>query len=464
MDTFDVAVIGAGPGGYPAAIRAAQLGARVALIEKEDLGGACLNWGCIPSKTLIGAAQLTSSLQSAKWLGSEVRSASIDYSRLLEHKNQTVKQLRKGVAQLLSANGVRVIRGNASFEHRNLLIVHASEDSATLSITAEKVIIATGADPETSSAFPQHRRILNSRSFLNLEELPQSAMVVGGGVIGCEFACLLAQFKVKVTLVEMSDDILKGLDNDVRRELRRHLEKSFGIRIITDQKIEDVAAAAGGVRVRSDKESLTVDLLIDATRRKPASSPLQLQKARLETSLEGYIPVDEYGRTQAASIYAVGDVTGGPQLAHAATSQGLAVAENACLRSLRQVKDNVPCCIFTNPEIGSVGLTEDEARRQGREIKKGKFRFAALGRAVSRGEGSGFAKWIADPGTNQLLGAAVVGPQATELIAEAALAIKAELTAEELVRTVHAHPTLSEVWFESAGALLGHPLHSPPRK
>jgi dihydrolipoamide dehydrogenase len=191
---------------------------------------------------------------------------------------------------------------------------------------------------------------------------------------------------------------------------------------------------------------------------------LQLKKAQLETGPKGCIPVDEYGQTQVASIYAIGDVTGGPQLAHAATSQGLTVAENAYLRSHRRIDDCIPCSIFTDPEIGTVGLTEAEARRQGREITTGKFRFAASGRALSLGAGSGFAKWIADPGTNQLLGAAVVGPEATELIAEAALAIKAELTADELARTIHAHPTLAEVWFESASSLVGRPLHLAPRK
>ena len=267
METFDVAIIGAGPGGYPAAIRAAQLGASVALLEKEQLGGACLNWGCIPSKTLIGAAQLMASLESAKRLGIEVQSTSVDYSRLLEHKNKTVGQLRKGVAQLLSSNGVSVIRGTASFEHRNRLVVNTVEGSAARSITAEKIIIATGAGPQTSNDFPQHDRILNSRSFLDLRKLPGSAMVVGGGVIGCEFACLLAQFAVKVTLVEVSDDILIELDDDVRRELRRHLEKSLGIRVLTGTMLEDVVAEADGVRVRSGEESLRSDLLIDATRR-----------------------------------------------------------------------------------------------------------------------------------------------------------------------------------------------------
>lgn len=289
-------------------------------------------------------------------------------------------------------------------------------------------------------------------------------MVVGGGVIGCEFACLLAKFGVKVILIDASDDILIELDVDVRRELRRHLEKSLGIRLLLGTDIEDVVAGPDEVRVRSGDESLLADLLIDATWRKPVSSVLQLKKAQLETGPKGCITVDEYGQTQVASIYAIGDVTGGPQLAHAATSQGLTVAENACLRSYRPIDDCIPCSIFTDPEIGTVGLTEAEARRQGREIKTGKFRFAALGRALSIGAGSGFAKWIADAGTNQLLGAAVVGPEATELIAEAALAIKAELTADELARTIHAHPTLAEAWFESASFLAGRPLHLAPRK
>jgi len=326
------------------------------------------------------------------------------------------------------------------------------------------VIIATGAGSQTSSGFSEHDRILDSRSFLNLREFPANVLIVGGGVIGCEFACLLAQFGVKVILAESSTDVLAELDDDIRREIRRHLEKSLGIRILTGVTIDDVAPGAEGVRVQLGEEGLTADFLIDATRRNPASSTLLLEKAQLDCDSKGYIPVDEYGQTEVASIYAIGDVTGGPQLAHAATCQGLTVAENACLRSHRQIDDCVPCCIFTSPEIASVGLTEAEAARQGREVRTGRFRFAALGRALILGESSGFAKWIADPETNQLLGAALVGASATELIAEAALAIKAELTADELVRTVHAHPTLSEVWFESAGALLGRPLHMAPRR
>lgn len=464
MGKFDVAVIGAGPGGYPAAIRASQLGAKVALVEKEELGGACLNWGCIPSKTLIAAARLLADLKRAKQLGLEFESPSIDYPRLQQHKNKTVKQLRSGVEQLLTANRVSVIRGAACFEHRNQLAVETGEGSPPRPLTAEKIIIATGADSQTSSGFPCHDRILDSRSFLDLPEFPSSVMVAGGGIVGCEFACLLAHLGVHVTLVEGCDEILLELDDDVRRELRRSLEKSLGIRVMTGMMIEDVVPQAEGVEVQGGEESLSAELLIDATSRRPLSKALQLERVLLEPDATGHIPVDEFGQTRVASIYAIGDVTGGPQLAHTATAQGLAVAENACLRSRRPASSCVPCCIFTDPEIGTVGLSENEAKRQAREVRIGKFRFGALGRAVSSGKGSGFAKWIADPGTNQLLGAAVIGPDATELIAEAALAVEAELTADELVHTIHAHPTLAEAWFESAGCLISRPLHVAPRR
>jgi dihydrolipoamide dehydrogenase len=460
METFDLAVIGAGPGGYPAAIRAAQLGASVALVEREELGGACLNWGCIPSKTLIASAQLHTQLQDAKQFGLQLEQPALDYSTLIDRKNKTVEQLRNGIERLLRSNGVSLIRGEASFQNRNRLLVSPSDGSAAHSITAEKTIIAVGATSTTFSDLPVHERILDCRSFLELKTLPASVLILGGGVIGCEFACFLAQLGVQVFLVEISEDILQWIDRDVRREIRRHMEKSLQVRLLTGKKLREVKAKENAVHVVVDEEPLTIDLVLDATRRVPASSRLRLENAQLETDAEGQIQTDEYGQTRVATIYAIGDVSGGLRLAHAATSQGLTAAENACQRSQRRNETCVPCCIFTTPEIATVGLTEEEARRQDRKVKVGKFRFAALGKALSLGETAGFAKWIADPNTDQLLGAAVVGPKATELIAEATLAVRAELTAGELLRTIHAHPTLAEAWFESVGSLMGRPLHS----
>jgi dihydrolipoamide dehydrogenase len=290
-------------------------------------------------------------------------------------------------------------------------------------------------------------------------------LVLGGGIIGCEFACMLAQLGVKVTIVELLEDIITVIDADVRRELRRHMEKSLGIRILTGVTLEEITADDKGVRGRAGQEKLEADLLLVALGRKPSTSTLKLENAGLTPNERGFLPVDAYGRTSVATVYAVGDVTGGPLLAHVATAQGIVAAENACGRSHRKNETLVPNCIFTTPEIGTVGLGEQEAQQQGRKIKTGKYPFSALGKAMAIGDTAGFVKWVADAETNQLLGAHAVGPHATDIIAEAAVAIRAELTAADLGHTIHAHPTLAEAWMEAAHVLMGEPIHSaPPRK
>ncbi|HUC85592.1 MAG TPA: dihydrolipoyl dehydrogenase [Candidatus Acidoferrales bacterium] len=465
MAAFDIVVIGAGPGGYPAAIRAAQLGASVALVEREEMGGTCLNWGCIPTKTLIASSELLARIKSAGAMGLHVGNASFDYAAMSDRKDQIVQKLRNGIKQLLKANGVTVIPGAASFQSRNRIEVNASSGAELLALTAGKTIIATGAASVMPGFLPRHERVVESKSFLNLRALPASALVLGGGIIGCEFACMLAQLGVTVTVVELLEDILAVVDADVRRELRRHMEKSLGIRILTGVTLEDIAADDRGVRGRAGQETLNAELLLVALGRKPVTGALKLENAGLAPNARGFLDVDAYGRTSVATVYAVGDVTGGPLLAHAATAQGLVAAENACGLYRHKNEALVPNCIFTTPEIGTVGLGETEAQQQGRKIKTGKYLFGALGKAMAIGEPVGFVKWVADGETEQLLGAHAVGPHATDIIAEAAVAIRAELTASDLAHTVHAHPTLAEAWMEAAHTLTGEPIHSaPPRK
>ena len=465
METYGVVVIGAGPGGYPAAIRAAQLGASVALVEREEFGGTCLNWGCIPTKTLIASSDLYAQIKSATKMGLSVTGASYDYAAMVARKDQVVGTLRSGVKQLLAANGVKVLHGTASFLSRNrLMVTPAGGDVPTTFIGAEKTIIATGATSAMPGFLPRHPRVVESRAFLDLKSVPAAVIVMGGGFIGCEFACLLAQLDVKVTVVELLEDILWGLDADVRRELRRHMEKNLGIRILTGKALENIVADDQGVRGTVGEEKVEADMLLAALGRRPVTEGLKRENAGLATNSNGFIEVDEYGRTAVATIYAIGDVTGGVQLAHAATSQGLVAAANACGRHLRKNETIIPACIFTSPEIGTVGLSELDAQKEGRAIKTGKFMFTSLGKALAAGHPQGFVKWIADAETDQLLGAAAVGPHTTELIAEAAVVIRAELTGAELSRTIHAHPTLAEIWMEAAHALEGEPIHSAPRK
>jgi dihydrolipoamide dehydrogenase len=458
VETFGVVVIGAGPGGYPAAIRAAQLGASVALVEREYLGGTCLNWGCIPSKAFIHTSDLYAQMRSSANLGLKVEKASFDYAAMAERKDQVVRTLRNGVKQLLAANGVKVIEGTASFESRKRIVVNAKSRNTV--IGAEKTIIATGATSSMPGFLPQHERVMDSRAFLDLKSTPGRALVLGGGVIGCEFACMLAQLGVQVTIVEILEDIVALLDADVRRELRRQMEKTLGIRILTGKSLENIKADGQAVRGSVGGEVVEADLLLAALGRKPVTQELRLENAGLKTNQQGFIEVDEYGITQVSTIYAIGDVTGGPQLAHAATSQGLVAGENACTRQRRKNEKCIPYCIFTSPEVGAVGLTEQEAQQKGLEVKTGKFNFAALGKALAIGHPAGFVKWVADAKTEQLLGAQVVGVHATELIAEATTAIRAELTATELAQTIHSHPTLAEAWMEAADVLLGDPIHT----
>lgn len=453
MEAFDMVVIGAGPGGYPAAIRAAQLGAKVAIVEREQLGGTCLNWGCIPTKALIAAADLFGRIRRADALGITVKGATVDYARLVAHKNQVVAQLKGGVKQLLKAHGVTELAGAASFVDRHTLDVNGTR------VGAQKIIIATGSTSAVPGFLPKHPRVVESRAFLDLDRLPESMIVMGGGYIGCELACLAAQLGVKVTIVELLENILLLLDTDVRREVQAHMEKELGIRVLTGKPLENVTSAVTG---KVGDETIKADLLVVAVGRKPVTDGLKLENAGIQTNANGFIPADEQGRTSVAHIYAIGDVTGKTQLAHYATAQALVAASNACGQTLRKHDALVPGVIFTSPEVALVGLTEDEAKKQGRAITTGKFRFGGLGRAIAVAETTGFVKWMADAGTDQLLGATAVGPHATELIAEATVAIRAELTARELGRTIHAHPTFGEAWMEAAHAVHGECIHAPP--
>jgi len=468
MDTFDVVVIGAGPGGYPAAIRAAQLDASVAIVEKEQLGGTCLNWGCIPTKALIAAADTFARIKHAEALGITVKGASVDYAAMIAHKNKVVSQLQGGIRQLLTANGVKQFTGIASFKDRNTIIIASPGGGAAAAgpqtIGARRVIIATGSTSVMPGFLPKHERVVESRGFLDLTRLPETMLVLGGGFIGCELACMAAMLGVKVTIVELLEDILLLLDADVRREVRAHMEKSLGIRVLTGKALEKVAASDKGVTGNFGDEVLKADLLLSAIGRKPVTEGLNLAGAGVKVTERGFIEADDCCRTNVATIFAIGDVTGKIQLAHYATAQGLAAAENAVSQKPRKHDTVVPNVIFTSPEVGTVGLSEADAKKEGRAVKTGKFRFAGLGKALAVGETTGFVKWIADAATGQLLGAAAVGPHATELIAEATLAVRAELTVQELGRTIHAHPTFSEAWMETAHAVHGEAIHAPPKR
>jgi len=463
MDKYDLAIIGGGPGGYPAAIRAAQLGAKVALIEKEFAGGTCLNWGCIPTKTLIAASSFYSHAQSNLAPGLKADGVSFDYKEMIANKNGVVAKLRNGITHLLKANGVEFLQAAASFSGRNLLILKNTDGNESR-IEAKYVVIATGCVSAVPSFLPRDEKIVESRAFLDMDKLPAKLIVIGGGVIGCEISCMAAQLGSEVTIVEILDDIMTNLDKDLRTEVRRHMEKNLKIQILTGKPLENIACTRNTVKGQCCGKDIEADLLLCAAGRIPASANLALEQCGLKANEKGFIETDLSCRTKAANIFAIGDVNGKYQLAHAATAQGISAVEAAlghCQHGRPQI---IPSCIFTSPEIGVAGMSEQDAAKTNRKIITGKFPFAALGKAISCGETTGFVKWIADPNTGQLLGAGAVGAHATELIAEATLAIQSEQTYEELGKTVHAHPTFAEAWMEAAHAVAGNCIHVPPRK
>jgi len=461
MYDYDVIVIGAGPGGYPAAIRAGQLGKRVAIIEKEAYGGTCLNWGCIPTKTLIASAERYHQALHGEEFGVTAKGVSFDYAKMVARKGEIVSKLTGGIQMLLKSNGVTLINGLARFEGPNRLSVKAADGSLSW-LTAGSIIIAAGSDSAVPGFLPKHARVLESRGFLDLTALPKRLVVLGGGVIGCEFACMAASLGSKVTVVEMLEDILMVLDRDVRRVLRKRME-SLGITILTGAPLQDVTADDKGVRGMYKDQKIEGDVLLVAVGRRPNTAALDLGRAGVKVDERGQIPVDASCRTNIASVFAVGDLTSGSiQLAHAATAQGVVAAENAA--GLRSKNETVcPSCIFTAPEVGLVGLGEEKARQLGRTVKTCVFPFAALGKAMAAGDTDGFVKWIADAATGQVLGAQAVGLHATELISEAAVAVRNQLTLDEIGNGIHCHPTLSEAWMEAAHMFHGACIHLPKR-
>lgn len=462
MEKYDIAIIGAGPGGYPAAIRAAQLGLSPALIEREMLGGTCLNWGCIPTKSLIHSSAQFWNIKHGTHPGIITGDVAPDYPAMAKRKDVIVEKLRDGVSRLLKANGVAVIEGSAVFAGRNRISITAKSNETT--IEAANIIIATGCVSAPPFPLPKSKAIVDSRSFLNLTSLPSSMVIVGGGIIGCEFACMAAQLGTSVTIVEMLPDILQTLDADVRALARHYMEQTLKIRIITGKLLENLSAGNGGVSAQAGDERIEAELLLVATGRRPAATDLRIETAGVATNAKGFIQTDENCRTSAATVYAVGDVTGGHQLAHLAMAQGLMTAERIAGHARWGGVGLVPACIFTTPEIAFVGLSEQDAMSQKKSVLTGKFPFTASGKAMAEDATVGFVKWVADASNGQLLGAQAIGSHATELIAEAVLAIRFELTATELGRTIHSHPTLSEAWMEAAHAVHGQCIHAPPLK
>lgn len=460
---FDIVVLGSGTGGYPAAIRAAQAGKTVALVEPNVLGGTCLNRGCIPSKALIATAELLHRIQQAEEFGIHVSDISYDYSKMVDRKDKVVGNVRKGLEGLIKSNNITLFRGYGKLSGKHEVRVNG-EDSAV--IEAEKIIVATGSEPKNIPAFPcDNKKILDSTALLDLRKLPKKIVIIGGGVIGCEFASLFSEFNVEVVIVEMLPTILPMEAGAVSNALTKAYERR-GIKIHTNAKVLGIDDVAEGVSVRVEgKEAIQADIALVAVGRSLNVRNIGLENVGVLIKDNGIIQVNEHMQTTVDNIYAVGDIASTLWLAHVASHQGIVAARHATGDKEAVMHYNaVPSVIFTTPEIGTVGLSLEKALEQGHQAALGAFPFTALGKSQATVQTEGFAQVVFDKKTKQILGAQVVGHEASALIAEMAVAIANELTLESITETIHAHPTIAEAWLEAALIANNTPLHMPPKK
>ncbi len=458
---FDIAVIGAGPGGYVAAIKASQYGKSVALIEKGFLGGSCLNVGCIPTKALLANAQVVHTVKMAADFGIQTGPISFDYSKMKQRKDGVVTKIRHSLKGLIETNGIQIFKGQAEFLSPNELKVRGEDNEI---IQAEKIIIATGSEPLDIAAFPcDHKKIFNSSSILELTALPQSIAIIGGGYIGCEFASLFAELGVKVTILEALPSIVALQGKSISEALSRVFVKK-GVDVKTGMMVEGIDSTASGVTVRLQGASpVEAEIALVAIGRKIVSGNLQVEKAGVLLGPRGEISVNEQMETSVKGIYAIGDVTGKMMLAHVASHQGVIAGANACGHPATMHYEAVPAVIFTDPEIATVGMTLEQGIEAGFQAVIGKFPFQALGKSIATGITEGFAQVVIDKPTGKILGAQVVGHDASSLIAEMALAMTNELTVECVTETIHAHPTMAEAWLEAGLMAVDTPIHFPPK-
>ncbi|MCY4403450.1 MAG: dihydrolipoyl dehydrogenase [Candidatus Poribacteria bacterium] len=456
MSTYDVGIIGGGPGGYIAAIRAAQLGGTVCLIERDEWGGTCLNRGCIPTKTLFSIAHLAEQVKNTPAINTQ--NTTVDYSQTLSHKTEVIEKLKGGIGQLLKANKIQTLIGNASLVDNNTISVSKS-DGTTEQINVKNVIIATGSEPAEPPVFEiDETYVLTTTGILNLTELPESLIIVGGGVSGCEFASIFNAFGCKVTVLELLPTILATEDVQVVRHIQLFMKRK-GITIQTGTNITSVNKSEEGVTaVLESGESVTAQKMLVSIGRRYNSEGIGLAKVGVRTE-NGKIVVNEQMQTNMPNIYAVGDVSSRYLLAHVASAEGKVAAQN-CLGDTTEMDYQViPWCVFTLPEIGHAGMTEKEATDEGYVVKTGRFPYGASGMALGMGEADGFVKTIMDADSRDILGVHIVGVHASTLIHEAAVAIRWGASALDIAHTVHAHPTLSEMLMESAEAAYDRAIH-----
>lgn len=464
QEPFDVVALGGGPGGYVAAIHAAQFGLRAAVVERDQLGGICLNLGCVPSKAMLRAVELLRVGAASADFGMSP-DLSLDYESLVRHREAVIEKMRQGVINLLRANGVTVISGSARLTGAHSLEVQDSVGQREVAF--RHLVIATGshsvAPPIPGVDLPG---VIDSDAALRLEAAPARALIIGGGAVGVEWAEIWRGLGAEVTVLELMPQLLPQIEPEIARELARAFNRK-GIQTRVDAHALEIEPRSNGLAVRAQtggaEAAFLVDTVLVATGRNANIEGLGLEAAGIHTEAGG-IPTDDHMRTNVPHIYAVGDVTGRSLLAHVASHQGIIAADNIAGRERTFEERAVPAVVFTDPEIATVGLTEREAEAPGLSLKIGRFPFAALSRAGASGEGTGFVKLVARADTGEILGAHVIGPRAGDLVGEAALAIHLRATLQDLAETIHPHPTFCEALMEAAWAALGRPVHIPPHR
>ena len=461
MTRFDLAVIGGGPGGYVAAIRAAQLGLKVCIIEKEKLGGVCLNWGCIPTKSLIKNAEVYSLIKHSENYGIKVQNISVDFKKNVKRSRDIAQRLSKGIEFLIKKNKIKHLNGIGSLKSKNNIEVN--NNGKTYIVDTDKIIIATGARPKTFPGLDfDSENVISSKDAMLLENPPKDLIIIGSGAIGVEFAYYFNEFGTKVHILEMMDRILPNEDQEVSEEVEKNFKKS-GIKITKGVKVSKIQSMKQNAKVflenKTTEEIIKAEKVLLAVGVTGNVNDIGLEDLGIETEA-GAIKTDNLNRTNIENIYAIGDVCGPPWLAHVASAQGHIAAEHSAGFNVSPIDySNIPGCTYCQPQVGSLGMTEEEALSSGLKIKVGKFSFQASGKAMAVGDTLGFVKLIFDEKYGELLGAHIVGSEATEMIAELGIAKALEATWDDLSMTIHAHPTLSEAIMEAAMDAQGHSIH-----
>jgi dihydrolipoamide dehydrogenase len=462
-ETFDVVIIGSGPGGYVAAIRAGQLGLKTAIVEKDArLGGTCLHRGCIPTKTLLWTAELYSHISHAKKFGIDLKDPVVNWAQAQKHKESVVTKGANGIDFLMKKNKVTVVKGHGRIAGKAKVEITGA-DRAVQTLDTKNIVLATGSVPKSLPHIKvDHKRILNSDSILELPQIPKSLIVLGAGAVGVEFASIFNHVGSQVTLVEFLPHLLPIEDEDASKELEKYFRRRR-IDFLLGANMTKVEITDAGVRttieVANETRVLEAEMLLSAIGRSPVSEDIGLEKTNIKTD-KGFIRTDEVMRTTEPNVYAIGDVVPTPMLAHVGFAEGILAVEHISGKKVEPINyDRVPSATYCYPEVASVGLTEKRARERGHEVKVGIAPFSAVTKSAISDESIGMVKIVSDKKYDEVLGVHLVGPHATELLAEACVALRLETTTEEIARTIHAHPTLSEIMRESAEAALGHPIH-----